>query len=580
MCGFVTVWRPGGVDVEEIERALVPIASRGPDAKAVHILAEGRLGLGHLRLAILDLSSTADQPMSDAGGRASIVYNGEIVNFREVRAGMARRNWRTDGDTEVLLESFLERGPSALHDCVGMFAFALHDAHEGALHLVRDRFGIKPLYWTRLADGGLAAASEIPPLLALRRDRPRADEGTILTYLETGLYDASERTFFEGISALPPGTCARLNLATGSMTITRWYDFCAAVARQEAPRDPRDWRPEIAYRVERAVKDHLVADVPVGLNVSGGVDSSLLCALAGEELSDLHVFTQDFEPPYSERAFVEQAVGQATLHVSTLRSNDIRAALDRTVTRQAEPFGGMFVMGYDALYHAADSAGVTVLLDGNGVDEVFLGYGKYHALTQGRLSADANVSIDGTRSTLPEVITPGLRHRASPFRLPTYTEAFAAPVRAMAAQDLLHAKIPRGLRFNDRMSMLRSKELRVPFLDHRLVERVFCAPVDLLLHEGRTKALFREIAADRIGSNLAFAPKREVQSPQREWLAESWANLVSEVLASDRFAQRGWIDPEAARMAYRRYCEGTRDNSFPIWQWVNLELWARRFLDR
>ncbi|TVR06858.1 MAG: asparagine synthase (glutamine-hydrolyzing), partial [Salinarimonadaceae bacterium] len=483
MCGIVAVWRPGGVDAAEIEGALRPMASRGPDAKAVRILAEGRLGLGHLRLSILDLSSSANQPMSDAAGGASIVYNGEIVNFREVRAGMGARNWRTDGDTEVLLEAFLERGPGALHDCVGMFAFALHDAREGALHLARDRFGIKPLYWTRLPDGGFAAASEIPPLLALRGGRAQADEDTILTYLESGVYDASEKTFFEGVSALPPGACARLDLATGGMTITRWYDFCAAVAAQDAPRDPRDWRPEIAYRVERAVKDHLIADVPVGLNVSGGVDSSLLCALAGEELSDLHVFTQDFEPPYSERAFVEQAVGRATLHVSTLRSEDIREALARTVARQAEPFGGVSVIGYDALYRAADSAGVTVLLDGNGVDEVFLGYGKYRALAQGRLSADAAVSIDGTRSTLPEAIAPGLRRRAAQFSVPTYAEAFVEPVRAMAARDLLHAKIPRGLRFNDRMSMLRSKELRVPFLDHRLVERVFRVPVDLLLRD-------------------------------------------------------------------------------------------------
>lgn len=579
MCGFVIIWRPDGVHEAELAHALNLISSRGPDATGMDIFLDKKLAFGHQRLSILDLSSAADQPMEDARGRGAIVYNGEIVNYRDARSSMRGVTWRSDCDTEVLLESFLERGNQALDDFVGMFAFGIFDARVGVLHLARDRFGIKPLYWTRLSDGGFAAASEIPPLLALRGGSPSADLGTIFSYLESGIYDACESTFFDGIFSLSPGHHGILDLASGKFSSSRWYDFCSRVGKDDYQRSVSDWQDEITFRIENAVHDHLVSDVPVGLNVSGGVDSSLLCSLVSDKISDLHVFSQDFEHPYSEIEFVKQAIGSASLHVSVLRSKNILESLDKTVSRQAEPFGGVFVIGYDYLYRSADAAGVKVLLDGNGVDEVFLGYGKYRSFLSRDLDANASVSIDGTRSTLPEAISLNLRGYGKPYLVPEYSGFFKEPVRAAAARDLLHLKIPRGLRFNDRMSMMHAKELRVPFLDHRLVECAFRAPIDLFLRNNTTKDLFRQIACARIGTELAFAPKREVQSPQREWLAAQWSDLVKRILWSESFADRGWIDPSVARRLYSDYQDGPQLNSFAIWQWLNLELWARKYLD-
>lgn len=245
---------------------------------------------------------------------------------------------------------------------------------------------------------------------------------------------------------------------------------------------------------------------------------------------------------------------------------------------QAEPFGGVTVAGYDHLYRAADAAGVIVLLDGNGVDEAFLGYTKY---LQPRTSAGAGSgarAIDGSDAVAPSVIGDRLKRNARVLPLADIGGAFDE-TKASSAIDLLVAKIPRGLRFNDRMSMSRSKELRVPFLDHRVVEFGFGVPSSRLLSGGTTKALFRKIALRWVSADVANTPKRSVQSPQREWLADDWHQLVLRIIGSESFGQRGWIDPAGARDAYERYRRGHRTNSFPIWQWLNLELWARTFLD-
>lgn len=577
MCGVLAIYQPGGVDRTEATAALDRMRHRGPDAQSVWIGCDGRLALGHARLKILDLSDAANQPMLSPDGQHALIFNGEIVNFRAVRAAY-RGPWqfRTTSDTEVLLALLTQQGLRALHECAGMFAFALFDASQQRLTLARDRYGIKPLYWTELADGGMAFASEIAPLLRLR-GRADPDLSTIRTYLEMGLYDHATATFFEGISSLPPGSSAMLDVRSGALGIERWYTLADRVANWSGA-TRADLVAEGRRLVATAIGDHLVADVAVGLNVSGGVDSSVLTRVAKSHVQNLHVFTQDYEAPYSERPFVERVAQGTRLHACVLTRDRIEEALDRTVRLQAEPFGGVTVVGYDQLYREANEHGITVLLDGNGVDEVFLGYEKYARLCDGSITDVVGRAIDGTPATAADAITSALRLNGE-LRLPASPPEFADPVRQVAALDLLATKIPRGLRFNDRMSMGRSRELRVPFLDHRLVEFGLGVPVAEHLAGGHTKSLFREIASAWVPADVAYAPKRSVQSPQREWLAGPWRGLVEDILTSSSFAGRGWVEPARARDAYRAYLEGPQENSFFIWQWVNLELWARAFLD-
>jgi asparagine synthase (glutamine-hydrolysing) len=586
MCGLIGLYSQSHADTNRLERSLDALAHRGPDARAIWVSSDSRVILGHARLRILDLSEAADQPMVSPDGRWVMIHNGEIVNFADVRRNYRGPwNFRTSGDTEVMIASFAARGLQALHEWVGMFAFALLDTVEHKLYLVRDRFGVKPLYWALTPDGGFVFGSEIPAILPfLKVVAP--NQNVVRTYLETGIYDCGRWTFFDGIQSLEPGSALIIDLEAGTSRQERWYrlsEHITDLSRVDAGALVEKGRA----LVHAAVCNHLVSDVRVGLNVSGGVDSSLLLALTRQYADNIHVFTQIFEPPYSEARWVRQIADGNQLHLASLASADIKAILHDVVRWQAEPFGGVTVCGCDAVYSAAQREGVTVLLDGNGVDEVFLGYDKYRAICE---QADANSiddavagtkgrSIDGTIAVNAGAVADCLRRTAEILPVNLAIPGFGDVTKAIAAGDLLVGKMPRALRFNDRMSMARSKELRVPFLDHRLVEFGFSVPTRYLLDERGNKALFRQIAEAWIPRHIAWAPKRSVQSPQREWLADDWAPLIRDILQSPSFAGRGWIDPRAAMHAYNEYCSGRRANSFFIWQWLNLELWARAFFD-
>lgn len=596
MCGLIAAWDPSRRWDVSLDTALGDLRHRGPDAQAGIWLDHRKLWLGHARLKIIDTSDSANQPVTSPCGRYTLVFNGEIVNYPEVRAKLDNFwTWRTHSDTEVLLAAWARWGSDCLHELVGMFAFVVHDAKLNRVTIVRDRFGIKPLYYYAHSDKW-AFASEIPPLLRLS-GKARANEATIRTYLESGYYSHSCDTFFSDIYAVEPGTLIDVDLANNQWTQRRWYDLIEHVSDLGAATDA-EIESAAGRHIDEAIRSHLIADVDVGLNVSGGVDSSMLVTVALDNIAGVHLFTQDYDG-YSELPWVREVAASGVLHVANLTPEIIERWLPITVRSQGEPFGGIFVCGYNALYQMAVDNGITVLLDGNGVDEIFLGYMRYHQIyvysapddmERARRASDytafwgspprptAGTAIDGTSGLFPQAMSRHLQC-VDPLPLPTVPE-LEDPVRRAALQDLLYAKIPRGLRFNDRVSMAHSRELRVPYLDHRLVEFAFGIPTDKLLNRRGTKAVFRDLLARKGAASVAYAPKRSVQSPQREWLAHDWWPLVESVLASDSFLQRGWVDPAAAKIAYSDYLAGTQDNSFFIWQWINLELWAREYLDK
>ncbi len=596
MCGLVIAWNPAGLADAPLTAALADLHHRGPDAQA-SLWREGhRLHLAHARLKIIDTSDGANQPFVSPCGRWALVFNGEIYNYLALRDEIGERwSWRTRSDTEVLMAAWALWGAACLDKLVGMFAFAVHDAQLSELTLVRDRFGIKPIYQIKVGEA-IFFASEIPPLLRFLPN-VQADNSTILTYLQNGLYGHGVHTFFSGVESVAPASLVTVNLKTGAVLQRQWYNLADHIPDLSDASES-----ELLDRTEelivQAVRSHLVSDVAVGLNVSGGVDSSMLVRTSLAELGHAHLFTQDYEG-YSELPWVKEVSEGGTLHVANLNLQKINAYLPQTVRSQAEPFGGTFVCGYNALYELARQEKVTVLLDGNGVDEVFLGYKRHHQIyvasssslaERERRAADfktfwgdspaaviKGASIDGTDGLCPDAISSDLRAHSVHAKAPV--SQFGSPVRQAAADDLLYAKIPRGLRFNDRVSMAHSRELRVPFLDHRLVEYGFGVPEKFLFGAQGTKLLFRKLLAKRAPASVAFASKRSVQSPQREWLASGWRALVEEVLASDSFRSRGWLDPGRAQAAYQAYLHGRQENSFFIWQWLNLELWARTFLD-
>lgn len=597
MCGLLAGWDPLKQYTKTINKAVNDLSHRGPDAKNINLFDEEKIFLAHTRLKIIDVSNNANQPFISPCGRWVLIYNGEIYNFKELREKIGVRwTWKTMSDTEVLLAAWSLWGKDCLNKLIGMFAFVLLDKVNNILILVRDRFGIKPLY--KLIQKDLMVfASEIPPLLRFQKN-VSPNNKSIRTYLEKGNYDHSEHTFFNEIYSVLPGTITQISLYENQEQIEKWYNLSENIKDNKSMS-----KQEILFETEclsrNAISSNLISDVGVGLNVSGGVDSSMLVSMTTDELNNPSLFTQDY-PGYSELPWVREISEGGVLNVEKLTFERINSFLNNTVRSQAEPFGGVFVCGYNSIYGSARKKNIKVLLDGNGVDESFLGYEKYHQLyveaTEDTNEYEKrknefinfwghklepyinNSSIDGSNGLRSQAINKDLLKYD--LLLPSGQNDFDDPVRQLAANDLLFNKIPRGLRFNDRVSMYHSCELRVPFLDHRLVEFAFSIPINLLLNNKGSKVVFREVLAKKTSNNIAFARKRSIQSPQREWFGKEWKILVKDIIGSKSFADRGWIDPCIAKDIYSNYLNGDRKNSFFIWQWINLELWARCFFDK
>ena len=544
---------------------------RGPDFADLFVDRSDRAGLGHNRLSILDLSPAGRQPMASRDGRYRIVFNGEIYNYLELRRELAGYPYTSKSDTEVILAAFERWGDAMLDRLIGMFAFLIWDVTEQRLFAARDRFGVKPLYYHFRGDGSLVVSSEIK---ALHRAGVPAepDAATWATYFVHGVHDTGERTFWGGVRSLPAGHS--LTWQSGDLRVAKWYDLAerCGVAHDERPTAAVE--EEYLAFLEQSVRLRFRSDVPVGVNLSGGVDSSLLLGLVdclqGSD-SDVKAFTFiTGDPDYDELPWV-QAMLRQTQHQSItclLEPNDVADLADSVQNSQDEPFGGVPTLAYARLFERARAEGVIVLLDGQGLDEQWAGYDYYERAS---VQTPAPV-VQGTSDSpvRPRCLTAELRSLAD---VPAIPAPFPDALRNLQLRDACWTKIPRALRFNDRASMRSSVELREPFLDHRLFELALRQPPDRKRRHGVGKWMLREIAQRVVPRKVVSAPKRALQTPQREWLRgplRSWATQHIEI-ALDEYGGT-WLDERAVRNAWGGYCDGEGDNSYYVWQWVSLGL--------
>lgn len=632
MCGIAGLVTTGdravpGDLVAAMDRAL---AHRGPDDRGfLHygkgVLHAGRdpvgpaasLTLLHRRLAIIDLSPGGWQPMATPDGRYHIVFNGEIFNYLELRQRLRAEGatFRSDSDTEVLLAGLARHGLDFLRDVVGMFAFALLDTARGTLQLVRDFFGIKPLYFTGWRDG-FAFASEIKPLIGLPGVSRRVDPERAATYLRFGLTDRDERTLFSAIHQVRPGHAMQVTLADAA---------CGPQVRYWQPATdtaPFDGREAASERVREAFIDsirlHLRADVPVGLALSGGIDSTSVVAAARrvEPAADLRTFS--FVAPgqaYDESRWIDAAAD--ALHVSNakvaLSDSAFRSDFRAWTRVQEEP---TLASGVYAQYHVmrlAKEQGVTVVLDGQGGDEVFGGYSLSvsariaHAIKAGRLAtawrlARAAAGLDrmGYGQVLPQVLEhfAGERLQAVARRIagrplqpnwmradwlaahgiaiqPAVPAADHPSFKAYLAQLLVQLVMPRLLRYGDRNSMSFSLELRVPFLNPRLVDLAYALPEDCLVDDAATnKSLFRQ-AMRGLTPDVVLDRRNKMgyATPEEGWLRgdPAWTRSW---LASDVLAAAPYIDLPAMRAELEAYCDGRLPHHNRFFRWISFACWA------
>lgn len=540
---------------------------RGPDYQDIYVSDDMLIGLGHNRLSIIDLSSSGNQPMMDANGRLHIVFNGEIYNYLELQRELFEYPYQSKTDTEVILAAYLRWGVDCLHKFIGMFAFIIWDQENRTLFAARDRFGVKPLYYHLDRNGTLYCASEIKALHAAGLARV-PNVSTWATYLAIGAYDHSSQTFWDGIRALPAGHT--LVWHSGEAQICQWYDIRQRINDQDE-RPLAQIQEEYLALLEDSVRLRFRSDVPVGINLSGGLDSSTLLGIVHRiEQDQRSVKAYTFatgDPAYDETPWVQKML-ERTQHQSIICMLEPDAVPDLAISVQVaqdEPFGGLPTLAYARLFEIARQQGTIVLLDGQGMDEQWAGYDYYAAVLTGMPAS----IVQGTKESpvRPECLRPDFRNKAIK---PDYPRGFQNELLNAQYRDTYHTKIPRALRFNDRISMRSSTELREPFLDHRLFELALRQPTHHKIVGDKHKWFLRTLAAAYLPDPLVEAPKRALQTPQREWLRgplREWSN--SYIVAAAK-AYPDWLDEEAVLKERDRYILGQSDNSFYVWQWISL----------
>jgi asparagine synthase (glutamine-hydrolysing) len=601
MCGIAGL--AGGAPPERalLERMAATMENRGPDGDG--IWADDTAGLAFRRLAIIDLHERSNQPLHL--GPLHLVFNGEIYNYRELRDELRSlgHEFETEGDGEVLLHAWAEWGEGALERYNGMFAFAVWNEGDRSLTLAADPFGEKPLYYAT-AGGRIVFGSELKAILHDESVPRAADDDAVALFLTRGSMPDLHTSFFRGIKRLP------------AAHLLRWQDGRSELRRYWRPR-PVDAPSSYEEAVERvrellldSIRLRLRSDVPVGTSLSGGIDSSTVVALSAELAGDhrRHAFTASF--PGFERdewdlaAQVAERAGVVEHHPVEPTAAELLDDLPRLVLDHEEPVGSLSIYAQWRVMRCAREQGVTVLLDGQGGDELFAGYPTAvgYALRSLPRRAALRELVDGPGRAaslaqslaidyLPDSARRLYRRRsATVYAAPDVVAATAAqerglererngsPLRRELVNETFDTSLPGLLRYADRSSMAWSREVRLPFLDRRLAELGLSLPASFLYRRGTTKRILRDVARGLVpDSVLGRTDKVGFEPPQRRWLAEpGLRDHVAAVLLDERSRARGLYDGAAIEADARG--ESWRDPD-GIWRAYNVEVWLRSLVE-
>jgi asparagine synthase (glutamine-hydrolysing) len=636
MCGIAGMLWKEPAQGQSLTEPLRLLRHRGPDDHGWLSLTRHRIRRGrgnpdvrkadavllHRRLSILDLSDAGWQPMSSADDRFHLVFNGEIYNYLELRGELEALGhiFHSRSDSEVLLQALVHWGREALTRLVGMFALAVLDTQARTLLLARDYFGIKPLYYSHLP-GGLAFASEIKALLDLPGLKRRVNPHRIYDYLRFGLTDHGGQTLFAQIRQVPAAHFLEVSLDhPDQVNIERYWavdlDDIIELPLAEASQRLRELFLE-------SVRLHLRSDVPVGAALSGGIDSSAIVAAMRhlEPRLDLHAFSYIADDAaVSEERWIDTAGGaaRAVIHKVQPAPEELVEDLDRLVYQQDEPFGSTSIYAQDRVFRLAREAGITVMLDGQGADEMLAGYRPYLAarlaslLRQGRLGSAysfwqraATVPGSGGRQrlllhagslALPRRLKIWAMRLAGKSRMPPWLNEkwftregvkarprLSAPaageiLRGELQQSVAETSLPMLLRYEDRNSMAYSIESRVPFLTPALVSFVLRLPEEhLISRDGTSKNVFR-LAMRGLVPDTVLDRKDKVgfATPEKRWLS-ALAPWVDRTLEGDLAYQVPALAAGPMRAHWQAVREGKEPFDSRVWRWVNLIRWAERF---
>lgn len=611
MCGFVVVISPAvPVQLQLVERLRDTLAHRGPDAAGAWIHASRRLGMGFRRLAIVDRSAAADQPMITPDKRLTIVFNGEIYNYIELRAELKAlgHEFHTSSDTEVLLQAYRAWGRDCLSRLNGMFAFVIHDATTGELFAARDRFGEKPLFLGRGRFGLVVLASEMKAILAHPLVSIDADMDAVGKYGQSAWYEDGEQTFFDHIRRVPPAHAVVLGMDGAVKTQWRYW---TPVHGNFLELEPQKAVERFRDLLEASVRTRLRADVPVGSSLSGGLDSSVIVGLLAEQKSASsfrqNTFSACFpeDPTMSEDREIDQVVSHTS--VNSYRVVPDGEGLKRESLEmhwhQEEPVLSASIYLQWCVARLAAQNSTTVLLDGQGADELLGGYQSYFKLQQLDL-LDRGEHLDAAKQTLRfnrgleaasgqyqdagrrfnskvaysiDELSDLKRKRPAVYYYP-YEVGVPAPLPGMRmrrtmAEALLYNGLPTLLRYADRNSMAFSREARLPYLDYELVDFCLSLPDSLLVRRGWQKWILREAAGLSIPAAIRWrTDKVGYAAPLDRWLRGSLKEWAQDRAFDTRLRDVPGYSMKVMEALWHEHQQGA-NNSWAIWRWISLAEW-------
>ena len=604
-----------------LDRMCRVIRHRGPDDQGV-MVTDG-VALGMRRLSIIDVAG-GHQPMAGEDGSVSVVFNGEIYNYQELQRELEARGHRfqTHSDTETIVHAYEEYGPSCVDRLRGMFAFAIWDSRKRRLFIARDRAGKKPLYYTQTPQGTFIFGSELKSLLEHPEARREINPEALDAYLSYG-YVPDPLSIFRGIHKLPPGH--HLTLDEDKLSVKQYWDFSYVEISPDAARE-EDYIEELRALLDESVRVRLVSEVPLGAFLSGGVDSSTVVALMARNMGQpVKTFSIGFhEDSFNELKYARVAARHfGTDHHEFVVTPEICDVVDELAWHFDEPFADSSAIPTYMVSKLAREY-VTVVLSGDGGDELFAGYTRYvvdrkrsgfgrlprvvrqqlmqplsRRLPHGAWGRNYlnNVALDPldryrdsvsifTSLNKLSLYTEGFRERLSRegFSLPSFQD-YAAQVKTGEPLDALlyidsKTYLPGDILTKvDRMSMAASLESRVPLLDHKLIEFVTRIPASMKMKGMETKHIFKSAVRDFVPPEILDRPKQGFGVPLQKWINEQLRGRIRETLTGQRARERDYIDPGYVNVLLDEHERHRRDHSAQLWSLFMLELWHQIFMD-
>jgi asparagine synthase (glutamine-hydrolysing) len=608
MCGICGIVNFDGQIVKQsnLKFMMDCMKHRGPDDSGIFI--DKNIGLGFVRLSIIDLSSFGHQPMADASNRYYLIYNGEVYNYLELRKELVQSGFKfkSNTDSEVVLYSFIKWGKDCLSHFNGMFSFLVYDTKERKIFIARDRFGIKPLYYYS-DNSKFICASEILPILKIIGNKPEENNRAIFDYLAFNRTDQDETTFFKDIKKLQHGKY--LTIEQNDIKINEWYNL------KDNLKSPFVSSEEFKDYFVSSVGLRLRSDVPVGVCLSGGLDSSSITSVLLNDFnkSDLNTFSAVYDSEYkcNESEYIKEYSGLLNnMYYTTPTANSLFEDMDNFIKIHNEPVPSTGPYAHYKVMELAQKH-VVVTLDGQGADELLAGYhyffGVYYKelLRHFKLLKLASENYyyykyhhsnyafktflyfllpsylkTNLRVTEKKYLSDGFVNKYSKGNIIT-DELFNIPDLHSALLNHFEYKLEHLLKWEDRNSMCFSLESRVPFLDYRIVEKALSLQSSAIIDNGFTKIILRNAMKNIIPEKIRNRKdKIGFDTPEDVWFrSDRFKSFIYDMIDSESFKQRGYYDIGKIKSLYKSHLDNKINISKDIWKWINLELWFRKFID-